>query len=499
MQDINFFLTQQSKPATMAGLGNATNTKSVNALNIADGVNFFDLLLTKISSDPESTQTDALAFDLSGQGTTTQLDTEGLKKLQATLDSLLQGLPAEQRPVAIKLTPTQLQKIIQSAKAGPEEIQNAQQSLIATGLTPEQLSQLNDILQGNETDTEQNSDLQAILVGIIKLVPDDEKSASIFLPKTLLISKEEKPALKEEKLKGGHKDNELAGSLNALIVSENTPVSILGISLEENPDSADGSTRKSGGGFNEILKILEQIQNRSADGDVNFGKLIAERAASNASPQAAQASAGPINSTVAGDFDTALGSINSDDALNNLFPEGMDWSKGNNAFGLNNSHASSTAHLTSLVTQASSATQAHPATQIVMATLSRNVQTQEIKDITLRLDPPDLGKIQIQMQFTKDKSVKAHMIFERPETMLMMQRDSTLLQQALHDAGMDSGGNTLSFELSSQSNPFNDRSGGNGHSQGGRSSAPAEQQVIETTMNWSIDEETGIHHYNLLV
>lgn len=463
------------------------------------------LIATEADTDPEPETTPSVAFDLSGSGDTMTLDANGLKTLKAALDNMLHGLPADQKPVAIKLNIGQLQKALQDLKTNAGDIQDNEKSLIATGLSPEQLTKLSALIAQASNiatnaiappieDTTADDSLKAVLVGILKLVPDESAAEpqTIFLPKTLMVSRDEKPAKDLAK----DKDNQgetLVTSMNTMIVTEQTPPPAPATPMDTSGvkeggiDSGAIAPEKKGG-FDDVLKMFEQPQPKSATPGKSFGT----DAATGQKASTETASAG--NSTTS--FSRLFGSMATDGSLDGSFPDGLDWSK-NNQFGLSNVQVTNPAQLTSLVTQ-TTATQSHPATQIVAATLARTFEGGESKSLTLRLDPPELGKIEIHMQFTKDKSVKTHMIFEKPETMLMMQRDQNALQQSLQDAGMNGDGNGLSFELASQDNsPFSGNQGGNGNN--GRSTGGDEPQIIETTMSWSVDANTGMKHYNVLV
>ena len=76
----------------------------------------------------------------------------------------------------------------------------------------------------------------------------------------------------------------------------------------------------------------------------------------------------------------------------------------------------------------------------------------------LRLDPPELGRVDIQMQMSADGRVNAHLTAERPETLDLLQRDARALERALNDAGLDADKDSLSFSLKQQgSNRFGDQ------------------------------------------
>ncbi len=153
--------------------------------------------------------------------------------------------------------------------------------------------------------------------------------------------------------------------------------------------------------------------------------------------------------------------------------------------------------LTNLVTQAHSASQPHPAMQTIAATISKGAATGETKNITLQLEPPELGRVEIRMSFNKDKTMKAVVVAEKAETHLMLQRDSHLLERALFDSGLDASGSELSFELADSGYQFNgDGDSSHGGRGGGLDNAPDE--IIETTMTWRVDPETGHMRYSIL-
>jgi len=70
----------------------------------------------------------------------------------------------------------------------------------------------------------------------------------------------------------------------------------------------------------------------------------------------------------------------------------------------------------------------------------------------IRLDPPELGRIDVRMQVDGDGNVHARMTVERAETLDLMQRDQRSLEKALAQAGLDSSKTNLEFSL--RQNPF---------------------------------------------
>lgn len=165
----------------------------------------------------------------------------------------------------------------------------------------------------------------------------------------------------------------------------------------------------------------------------------------------------------------------------------------------------SAASLSQTITQNVQAGHPHPASQTVAATIQKAAGRGENKNITLHLDPPELGRIEVQMQFGEDKALKTKLVIEKPETHLMLQRDAHALERALQDMGLDTNDGGISFELAHDGHEFardNGRGGGHDHTGGHGSSKTAETdslELVQSTLDWAIDPETGHTHYSILV
>lgn len=81
----------------------------------------------------------------------------------------------------------------------------------------------------------------------------------------------------------------------------------------------------------------------------------------------------------------------------------------------------------------------------------------------IRLDPIELGKIDVRLDIDASGRVTARLTVEKPETLDMMQRDQKGLERALQQAGLDGAKTNLEFSL--KQNPF---SGGNQQGRDGR-------------------------------
>jgi flagellar hook-length control protein FliK len=70
----------------------------------------------------------------------------------------------------------------------------------------------------------------------------------------------------------------------------------------------------------------------------------------------------------------------------------------------------------------------------------------------IRLDPADLGRVDVKLAVDPTGAISAHLSAERPETLDLLRRDAGALNQALTQAGLDGSKTNLQFSLSQ--NPF---------------------------------------------
>ncbi len=154
---------------------------------------------------------------------------------------------------------------------------------------------------------------------------------------------------------------------------------------------------------------------------------------------------------------------------------------------------------TNIITQSQSAAHTHPATQLVSASIQKAVKGGENTDIKLQLDPPELGRVEVKMSIDKDNATKLVLTAEKPETFLMLQKDSDALQRALMNAGLDADSGDLSFELANDDHEFNNPRDNSNSNQRHNKNAAADEALIETTMDWHVDPDTGMMRYNVLV
>jgi flagellar hook-length control protein FliK len=68
----------------------------------------------------------------------------------------------------------------------------------------------------------------------------------------------------------------------------------------------------------------------------------------------------------------------------------------------------------------------------------------------IRLDPPELGRIEVRLKVDRDGQVSSHLIADRADTLALLRRDHTGLERALQDAGLKTSGDGLQFSLRDQ-------------------------------------------------
>jgi len=70
-----------------------------------------------------------------------------------------------------------------------------------------------------------------------------------------------------------------------------------------------------------------------------------------------------------------------------------------------------------------------------------------IDHMVVRMDPPELGQVRIDLSFGNDGQLSARIAVERMETLEILQRDAHTLERSLHDAGLRADAGGLSFSL----------------------------------------------------
>ncbi|MEO8896695.1 MAG: flagellar hook-length control protein FliK [Rhizomicrobium sp.] len=82
------------------------------------------------------------------------------------------------------------------------------------------------------------------------------------------------------------------------------------------------------------------------------------------------------------------------------------------------------------------------------------------KQFQIRLDPPELGRVDVRLSIDASGKTQAHMTADQPQTLDLLQKDATTLTQALRDAGLDVSQSGLNFSLRGQDRQNDDSNNG---------------------------------------
>ena len=382
-----------------------------------------------------------------------------LSKLQTKSDTLQASIAALESGVITKDTPV-------------EDI--PMPLLIALGLNPSEISQVTQRIQELEKKLGREITVEDLIAGVGGLIPSSPDTAILALT-----AGTKKDAAAQSVIDSIDENTEatddLAAQLNALDVGGEEPVE------EIAPKKANDDLR---------LKVDGNSK------DVPVGDLKAPDTAKTDKAMSFKENLVNILNDMksqSGDmiFPISFFGDNVDSAL--YQPYGMAASPALN-FG-------STAQSANLVSAPVLAGQAHPATQLVAASMTK-AGKDGLDTITLRLDPPELGNVNVRLQFGKDKAVKAVVTVEKPETFLMLQREAHNLERALQSAGLETTAESVTFELAQDNSAFSHNDGeANGDKNFGGASnsqdAGAGDDIIQSNMTWQVDQSTGHVRYNI--
>lgn len=87
--------------------------------------------------------------------------------------------------------------------------------------------------------------------------------------------------------------------------------------------------------------------------------------------------------------------------------------------------------------------------QTIALTIAAKAQN-GVHQFEIRLNPPELGRVDVRLEFGRDGQMTTHLIVERPETLDMLNKDARNLERALQNAGLNLDEGSLSFSLKDQ-------------------------------------------------
>ena len=96
---------------------------------------------------------------------------------------------------------------------------------------------------------------------------------------------------------------------------------------------------------------------------------------------------------------------------------------------------------------ATAAAPAAPAAQIAPALVSVIRAPNGAQHLTVRLEPAELGQVEVHVDRSAGAPVRVDITVQRPETLSLLLRDQPQLQRALDQAGLPADGRSLTFHI----------------------------------------------------
>jgi flagellar hook-length control protein FliK len=88
-----------------------------------------------------------------------------------------------------------------------------------------------------------------------------------------------------------------------------------------------------------------------------------------------------------------------------------------------------------------------PAAQIAPALMQTSHAADGAQRLTVRLDPPELGHVQVKIDRPSDAPARVEITVQKQETLTLLLRDQPQLQRALDQAGVPADGRTVTFHI----------------------------------------------------
>ena len=115
----------------------------------------------------------------------------------------------------------------------------------------------------------------------------------------------------------------------------------------------------------------------------------------------------------------------------------------------------------------------------------------------IRLDPPELGRIEVQLSVDSNGQVISHITADRQDTLNLLQSQQPQLQQALEQAGLKTSDSAMQFSLRDQSFAGQQQQNQNFAQNGNNSQSNTQQIVIPDSSLSSVDTTQIYSRLNL--
>ena len=103
------------------------------------------------------------------------------------------------------------------------------------------------------------------------------------------------------------------------------------------------------------------------------------------------------------------------------------------------------------------------------------------KQFDIRLDPPELGRVEVRLSIDATGKASAHLSADQPQTLALLQKDAPILTRALREAGLDVSQDGLNFSLRHQSGGQSGNDSNNGRFGNSRTFSLAATAGIDPT------------------
>ena len=132
-------------------------------------------------------------------------------------------------------------------------------------------------------------------------------------------------------------------------------------------------------------------------------------------------------------------------------------------FGISAANGSAPASTNPVAHAATNATAPVPIAGLAVAIANRAQAGSNQFDI--RLDPPELGRIDVQLNVDSNGQITSHITVDRADTLQLLQSQQPQIQQALDQSGLQTADNGLQFSLRDQSFAGQNNNGGGAQQQ----------------------------------
>ena len=153
---------------------------------------------------------------------------------------------------------------------------------------------------------------------------------------------------------------------------------------------------------------------------------------------------------------------------------------------------------------AQKAGQTHQSTQMLAAMVEKAVGNGGNQKLSVLLNPPELGRVQLDVEMDAKNQIKISMVTEKDAAYMLLQRDTNMLEQTLQNAGLDVDAGDIDLSMAGQGFSFDHEQGDNQfeiyHNNGGSDSDGRDvEDVIEASVDFYRDSHIGHWRYDAIV